>query len=40
MNVVFIRFNPDKYTNNKDEPIKSCFKIDNKTGKCILNDVK
>ena len=28
--IVFIRFNPDNYTNNKDENVSSCFKCDKK----------
>jgi len=28
--IVFIRFNPDNYTNNKNENVPSCFKCDNK----------
>lgn len=28
--IVFIRFNPDIYTNNKNETVPSCFKCDNK----------
>lgn len=39
-NIIFIRFNPDSYTNSLNKKISSCFKIEKQTGKCVLNDKK
>ena len=39
-NIVFIRFNPDSYTNSLNKKVNSCFKLDKQTGKCVLNDKK
>ena len=38
--IIFIRFNPDDYLNEKGEKIKSCWKITKKTGICIINNKK
>jgi hypothetical protein len=37
-NIVFIRFNPDSYTDIDGNKIKSCWKV-NKQGICVVNDV-
>jgi hypothetical protein len=34
--IIFIRFNPDSYTNKDDKKINSCFTI-NKLGVCVVN---
>ena len=35
-NIVFIRFNPDAYTNNEGKKVKSCWKV-NKSGICLID---
>jgi hypothetical protein len=37
--IVFIRFNPDRYTNSEGEVIKSCWRI-NKWGIMVINPKK
>jgi hypothetical protein len=36
--IIFIRFNPDKYINDKNKTIKSCFSIKKDTGLMIINN--
>ena len=37
--IIFIRFNPDAYTNKKGEMINSCWSFD-KNGLCIIKKTK
>ncbi len=36
--IVFIRFNPDKYVDDKNNIVKSCFKVHKKSGVLIVDD--
>jgi EsV-like protein len=36
--IVFIRFNPDSYINNKNKKVDSCFKTTQKTGILVIKD--
>lgn len=38
--IVFVRFNPDGYTNKEGKKIKSCWKINKKTGLMIIDNTK
>jgi hypothetical protein len=36
--IIFIRFNPDSYINNKNIKLPSCWKISNKNGILLINN--
>jgi hypothetical protein len=38
--LIFIRFNPDKYTDTNNKNVPSCYSIDKKSGLCKINNNK